>query len=167
MQGTKSNCSPQFWMKNRNIMSLCLSKKKQSNSPFWGECLLHLLHLQDFQVSATITEIAESIILVLGNTSCTAAHWMWIIFHGVMHYYAGFNYRIIDWSFPQNTDLIYFDSKYLQNWLWHNHGISVVLWSVWPEEGLAWLKTFTISGCCIWANALLYFFLQTCSCLYP
>lgn len=94
---------------------IVLIKEKTNQQPFWGECLLHLLYLQDFQVSATITEIAESIILVLGNTSCTAAHWMWIIFHGVMHYYAGFNYRIIDWSFPQNTDLIYFDSKYLQN----------------------------------------------------
>lgn len=38
-------------------MSLCLSKKKQTHN-FWGECLLHLLYLQDFLVSATITEIA-------------------------------------------------------------------------------------------------------------
>lgn len=51
-------------------MSLCLSKKKQTNDPFLGECFSHL---QDFRVSATITETAESIILVLGNTSCTAA----------------------------------------------------------------------------------------------
>lgn len=129
--------------------------KEKTNRPFWGECLLPLLYLQVFQVSATITEIAEPIIPVLGNTSCTAAHWMWIIFNGVMHYYAGFNYRIIGWSFPQNTDLIYFDSKYLQNWLWHNHEISTELWSVWPEEELVWLKRFTFSGC---AKALLYLF---------
>lgn len=108
----------------------------------------------------------QSIILVLGNTSCTAAHWMWIIFHGVMHYYAGFNYRIIDWSFPQNSDLIYFDSKYLQNWLWHNHEISVLVWRIWPEERLAWLKNFTFSGRILWVNTLLHFFLQTCVCLY-
>lgn len=100
----------------------------------------------------------QSIILVLGNTSCTAAHWMWIIFHGVMHYYAGFNYRIIDWSFPQNSDLIYFDSKYLQNWLWHNHEISMLVWSIWPEERFAWLKKFIFSGCILWVNALLHFF---------
>lgn len=142
-------------MKRENIKPLCLSNKTLTSNLFWGEFLLHLLYLQDFQVGATIIEIAESIILMLGNTSCTAAYWMWIIFHGVMRYYAGFNYRIIVWSFPQNTDLIYFDSKYLQNWLWHNHEISVVLYSVWPEEGLAWLKRFAFSGCTVWANSLL------------
>lgn len=151
----KPTYSPQFLIKRKNWMSSCLSNKKQTATHSWENVFCNFCIFKIFMSVLQLLRL-QSIILVLGNASCTAASWMWIIFHGVMHYYAGFNYRIIDWSFLQNTDLIYFGSKYFQNWLWHNHEISMVPCIVWPEEGPAWQKKFTFSGCTAGANALLY-----------